>query len=232
MTQPITNQIITITMPSSQNVAKTDMVALLKNVIQQGQSLSATVLDLKPGGNVSLEIGGLRINTQTNIPLQIGQQLQLQATVGQDKIELKLLQNFPRAEHSALRQAIRQAMPRQTSMQPLFDNISLMSKPPRNVVLPNIPLPAQRIIKSLANGLPTPKVLSTAAGVKQAVLNSGLFFESKVSRILQTKGSLLPLQQDLKSQLAKAIADLLPYQKTAAQTCPYASPFKNSDTCI
>lgn len=58
---------------------------------QQGQSFQATVIESKPGNLFILEIGGNHISAKTDVPLSVGQNLQLQVTATTPKVELRIV---------------------------------------------------------------------------------------------------------------------------------------------
>jgi hypothetical protein len=64
-----------------------------QNQPQQGQSFQATVVETKPGNIFTLEIGGNHLTAKTDIPLSIGQTLQLQVTATTPNVELRVISN-------------------------------------------------------------------------------------------------------------------------------------------
>ena len=176
-----------------------------------GQQLTATVAAVNSEtGEITLNINNTQVTVKTLLQLTVGQSLQL--TVAQSSLNKVTLQ-LPQSLIDALTQqnALREALPKQ---QPLTDFLiqlkSLTSK-----TTPRIQLPEKliQLTKNIVDNLPTPNQLSTAKGLKQAIQQSGIFLEKKLSTIIQNQPSKF-INSDLKSQLLNFKSLLLTEKKT------------------
>ncbi len=170
---------------------------------QVGQILTATVAGVSANGSVTLRINNQLVNAQTSLPLQTGQTLKLEVARGGEQPMLKIAQ--PASPQDVQAQALRQALPRQLPLAPLLANLGAVA-----ARLQNANDPAGRELAQLArqviNGLAGRGDVSQGAGLKQAVLNSGVFLEAKLAAAL-AGGMRLPAG-DLKAGLLRLLAGL------------------------
>ncbi len=170
---------------------------------QVGQILSATVAGVAGNGAVTLRINNLLLNAQTSLPLQTGQTLKLEVARGGEQPLLKIA--LPASPQDVQAQALRQALPRQLPLAPLLANLGAVA-----ARLQNAPDPAGKELAQLArqviNGLASKGDVSQGAGLKQAVLNSGVFLEAKLAAALNGGPPLPP--GDLKAGLLRLLAAL------------------------
>ena len=170
---------------------------------QVGQILSATVAGVSGNGAVTLRINNLLLNAQTSLPLQTGQTLKLEVARGGEQPLLKIAQ--PASPQDVQAQALRQALPRQLPLAPLLANLGAVA-----ARLQNAPDPAGKELAQLArqviNGLAGKGDVSQGAGLKQAVLNSGVFLEAKLAAALNGGPPLPP--GDIKAGLLRLLAAL------------------------
>lgn len=170
---------------------------------QVGQILTATVAGVSGNGAVTLRINNLLLNAQTSLSLQTGQTLKLEVARGGEQPLLKITQ--PATPQDVQTQALRQALPRQLPLAPLLANLSTVA-----ARLQNAPDPAGKELAQLArqviNGLAGKGDVSQGAGLKQAVLNSGVFLEAKLASALSGGPPLPP--GDLKAGLLRLLAAL------------------------
>ncbi len=145
-----------------------------------GQLLQATVVAPVQPHRVTLLIGGSRLEAQTNSPLRPGQQLTLRV---EQRGETALLRVVPQSPPSGEVQAraLRSALPRQTPLPPLVANLSLLAKAPEQVPHESAPGWA-KLARAMIRALPEPQSLSTPEGLRRAMNNSGVFFESRAAR--------------------------------------------------
>ncbi len=63
---------------------------------QQGQTFSATVIEVKPDNLFALDIAGNKLYAKTEVPLSLGQTLQLQVVSTSPKVELRIISDTMR----------------------------------------------------------------------------------------------------------------------------------------
>lgn len=152
----------------------------------------------------------LQLKAETPLPLVVGQRLQLEVSQLGDKPILKVLGQTPAIE-PLLKQALMQALPRQSGMAPLLANLSWISQQGATTPLPQA---IQVLAKELFDKLPSRDKISSAEGLKQAIKNSGLFLESTMSSAAQ-RGAAPATGNDLKGLLLRLLNAV---QKESAQT--------------
>ena len=160
----------------------------------------------------------LQLLAETPQPLTLGQRLLLQVSQLGEKPILKVLSetettpallkqtatNTPLSEPQ-LKAALMQALPRQTSMTPLLANLSWINQQQSTAIA--LPQAIQAMAKELFDKLPTKEKISTAEGIKQAIKDSGLFLENKLSEAAQTK-STPESGDDLKNLLLRLFSSV------------------------
>ncbi len=170
---------------------------------QVGQILQAVVVSTDVRGTMTLRINDALIQAQTQHPLPTplpGQSLQLKVISNQTDIVLKVVN--PATKDDPITQALRTALPRQTELVPLLNNITLLANPSPNKSTSAIPQPLAQLVQQLFNNLASTTQATTAAGLKEAVNNSGLFLESKLAHLATQSPNLrLPLSVDFKAGL-------------------------------
>ncbi|GAB6040250.1 flagellar hook-length control protein FliK [Endothiovibrio diazotrophicus] len=173
--------------------------------LQDGQAVRATVLSTE-GGQVSLRIGNQILQLQTPIPLQQGQQLDLQVERLRDLLVLRLM-NTPRLA-DLVSTGIRQALPQQGGLPPLLANLQALARG-------ELPMPTPREFNQLAERflqqLPELRNLVTEQGVRQAIQESGVFLEAKLAQAVRSgagEATSAALQNDLKTALLKLLTGL------------------------
>ncbi|MDH5257747.1 MAG: flagellar hook-length control protein FliK [Gammaproteobacteria bacterium] len=175
-----------------------------------GQQILAKIAAVNPEtGEVTLKINDTLVTAKTILQLTAGQTLQL--TVAQSNANKVVLQ-LPQILIDAItsQKALREALPRQ---QPITDTIIQLKSLATSNTATQLPDKILQLAKNFVSKLPTPAQLSTATGVKQAIQQSGVFLENKLSNILhgQTgksidgdiKALLLGLKSALSSTLSK-----------------------------
>ncbi|MGE0189058.1 MAG: flagellar hook-length control protein FliK [Steroidobacteraceae bacterium] len=139
-----------------------------------------------------------------------------------EQLKLRVLRDTPvlalesidetRTDHT-LEEALRRYLPRQTAATPLLANLGWLARNPEQ--LQKLPHAVQQILTMLWKGLPNAAELTDPLELKQALLRSGVFLES---RLLQQqtidqdfKAGLLALRQQLsKLQLQPSSANQPP----------------------
>jgi hypothetical protein len=169
-----------------------------------GQLLKATVITPVQQGRVVLVIGGSRMEAETNSPLRPGQTLTVRVERRADPTLLRVVDR--RSEAPAVQtRALRGALPRQTPLPPLLANLSVLAKAPQQVAHEAAPRWGQ-LAREILSSLPQAKDVARPEGLRQALRDSGVFFESRVS---QAALAHTPFpSQDLKAGLLR-LAGLL-----------------------
>ncbi len=189
--------------------------------LRMGQILRATVIQQLSNQIALLKIGKHEVQAESPKPLAIGTVLKLEVTTlpqtAGEKPILKVLQlvlsdnsveqtttpnklspstqqqtQSPQTQ-PAISQEIRRAVPMQTGLLPLLSNLALLQQSrTSNIVLPTL---IQTLTKELLDKLPTRESVQTSAGLKKAIENSGILFENKLLKTLNTlpKNSKLPV---------------------------------------
>ena len=170
---------------------------------QVGQILSATVAGVSAHGTVTLRINNQLLNAQTSLPLQTGQSLKLEVTRAGEQPLLKIAQ--PPTPQDVQAQALRSALPRQLPLAPLLANLGTLAARAQNTTDPAGRELAQ-LARQVIDGLAGKGDVSQGAGLKQAILNSGVFLEAKLAAAL-AGGTRLPAG-DLKAGLLRLLAGL------------------------
>jgi len=137
--------------------------------------------------------------------LVAGQQIQLKVEKGGAQPVLKLLTQTPLPTLSTAG-PLKQLLPKQLPLQTVLSSLTAIAKQP---VLNRLPAEVKQAVIQLLSQLSDKQGVQTSEGVKQALQQSGLFFES---RLLQTatapprdfKGNLLVLFSLLNQALARA----------------------------
>jgi len=166
-----------------------------------GQILEATV-GAVANGRVTLLAGDRQLTVQTPLPLQVGQPVRLQVEQLGDRPTLRLIppNSTPSAADPAAA-AVRQLLPRQAPLAPLFSAaLALAQSPPPTVS--GVVLDAVRtLLKQLgdANSMSQPRQL------RQAIENAATPLESK---LLQTPPDGTLATGDLRINLLRLIAAL------------------------
>lgn len=177
---------------------------------QVGQLLNAVALSGSERGQVTLRAGAATLSAQMPLTVKAGQVFTLQVISLGNQPVLQLLTETPQTD---LYQAIlRNALPRQGTLPPLLATLAAAaSSSGRNVALPN---PVLQLVRALFNGFSNHSDAASAKGLKQAVDDSGLFLEARLSRQAGTNTST-PVQTDFKAGLLR-LQNLLRETNTAA----------------
>ena len=227
LTQAQLNSLQALTVSSGK--IKTDNLAV-------GQQISAKIVAVDPKtGEVSLKLNDAVVaakmaSTKALLQLAAGQTVQL--TVAQTNANKVVLQ-LPTTLLDAVTQqkALREALPKQQPVTDAIIQLKALIKQTGTTESPRqLPESIAQFAKKLVSQLPTPTQLSTPAGVKQAIKQSGVFLENKFSNILQgnTKTSL---EGDIKGLLLGLKSTLLK-EKNALPSQPATSGNKTPLTEI
>lgn len=160
-----------------------------------GQILNAVVIDASNPGSALLRVGALELIARTELALARGQPLVLRVLKGGEVPELQVARASP--EQSLLAQALRSALPRQGGLGTQLAGLAAAWRqvPDRDAA------PLARAVAVLLERTATTG--TDAAALRQAVLQSGVFFEARLAR-----GVFDPA--DLKGQLLRLLGRLRP----------------------
>lgn len=163
---------------------------------QVGQRLDAVVTALTGQGKVTLDIGGAILDAHTSLATTPGQRLHLEVIRSDSQIVLRIISSTPKS--NPLTAALREALPHQQSLQTIFTRFSALLSSPSGLS-PTVTIS----LKQLIGQLPTQQTISRVDVLKQALMDSGLFLEHKLS--LDPKPA--SLTTDLKANLLRLLAE-------------------------
>lgn len=156
-----------------------------------GQTLNVQVIKVTPD-QVSLNLGGQTVQAQTQLSLKPNDQLRVHVQEHQGQIRLQIQSTNQSADTS--KAFLRQLLPQQV---PIQQTLNLLSQPQLFQQLPPI---IQSQISAILDQLLRPNSHLNAKNIKQALTNSGILLENKLS---SKSASSQTLQADLKGQLFK-----------------------------
>ena len=208
--------------------------------VQETQVIMATVLSRSDGGLVRLLINDLQVDVQLPLLVQRGQQIPLKLTEANGQQVLEIPVEFVES-HTPISASLRQSLPKQEVMQEalpkLFQILSQEDAPPH----------LQKAITQLQEQLPKVETFFNGAGIKNALLNSGLFLERKLlhadssspqksqqnasdNHNGQTPSSTEAFRQDVKANLWRLLQHLT--GPVPQDSKPKAEIFKNNQAPI
>jgi hypothetical protein len=167
--------------------------------LQVGQQLQAIVLD-NSAGKILLSMGHRQVSAESSLPFERGQALTVEVrSLGEQPV----LRIISAPQESPATMALRLLLPRHAASTPLLANLGELA---RNRATPEVPTLVREAARTLINSLPTVSNLSTAAGVKTAVQQSGLLLEHKLLQATGTPNPApLPVGNDYKANLVRLI---------------------------
>jgi hypothetical protein len=184
-----------------------------------GQILEATVVRQALDGAVTLRVGNQEVQARTGLNLAADQALTLQVAQSGTQTVLRILhvsdtapaphpttltQAAAPTPEATLTQAWRQVLPREGDLRPLLAQLASMAAGTQPEALPGSVVAA---LKQFASRLPLLEALTTPAGLKRAVNDSGLFLEARLAHAL-TDNTPPTLQNDLKANLLQLVVQL------------------------
>jgi hypothetical protein len=208
--------------------------------VQETQAIMATVLSRSDGGLVRLLINDLQVDVQLPLLVQRGQQIPLKLTEANGQQVLEIPAEFVES-HTPISASLRQSLPKQEAMQEvlpkLFQLLSQEGAPPH----------LQKAITQLQEQLPKVETFFNGAGIKNALLNSGVFLERKLlhadssspqksqhnagnNRNSQNPSSTESFRQDVKANLWRLLQHLTGLVPQGSK--PKAEIFKNNQAPI
>ncbi|HUL13767.1 MAG TPA: flagellar hook-length control protein FliK [Methylococcaceae bacterium] len=180
------------------------MVAVVEAVLSENSFL------LKLTDNSQL------LRAQSQLTLSPGQILKLEVVTLGPTPELKILppERAVTPEKAAIEQALRQYLPKQQGLADLAPSLkqAVESTAGANAILPEA---LKKTVRAALDALPSKAALMEPEGLKQAIKNSGLFFEAKLANLAE--GAQALTGNDLKSRLL-ALVDMLKNLEAQAET--------------
>jgi len=169
--------------------------------LKPGQIVDAVTLTNSNQGHVSLRIGEAVINASTNLTFHQNAHLSLEVVQIQPHLLLKLISSpAGSAASRALQGAMISWLPQQSGIAPVLAELihrSMMDAKPLEQQS------TRALVNALINDLPTRNTLVHAEGVRQAVLQSGLFLEPTLSR--SAPGYRTDIKKDIKASLLRIL---------------------------
>jgi len=193
-----------------------------------GQVFDATLVARPKSDSFTLKVGPDTLQAtgkppaQPNQPLEPGTKLKLEVLATSPQLTLKVLP--PPTPAPATTEALKQHLPKQTSLTPLLANLSALVKPSTNTQLP----PALvKSIEHLLKSLPTAHQISKndAEATKRIMKESGIFLEQHLLKSKSLESRAQTLNSDFKANVLKVLQQLQHYQKSDKPTSQ-----TNSDT--
>ncbi len=220
---------------ATQNVATQPTVPSAKisqqatQAFKLGQILQAVTLSNTQQGKVNVQIGQQVFNASSNIPLKQNTPLALKVVQLQPQLLLQLTQPPMPATASALQQALPQLLPQQGGYAPLLTELAQKLQPgsqtQQNAGNRDSTNSLKLLADSLLKAIPERQALLKASGLQQAIRDSGLFLESRLS---QHQGGIpLPLSKDLKTLLLRYQQALSKHAASSTGTGQNASQSHN-----
>lgn len=207
----------TVQPPAAQTLAS---VAKRVAAFQVGQVVHATAIGTPERGTVLLRIGHETVRAQTAAPLQTGQRLTLEVVSSGPRPMLRPLDAS--SMQDVVANAMRSALPRQTSLPKLLANLLAMTAATQTSTSSKraqpggtVPAEVMNLIKATVKGIATTEQVSTPRGLKLALRDSGPYLEQRLAQQPTTatkgdepkhdlKANLLRLSRALQSSHGKA----------------------------
>jgi len=188
-----------------------------------GAVLSARPLGISPQGMMVMRIGALAVETEVTshaLPAQF--QVRVLSMGAQPLLEL-LSPSSP--VEQTFQRALLERLPLQNGYAPLLATLGALSQRP---AVRQLPQDLRTALALLENAMPTPADITTGAGLRQAILRSGLFLESQLAQAqsppkgnMATPGSMAA--DDWKGALLRLLGVL-------EQTPSASTPSSRADT--
>ncbi len=227
--------------PPANIIKPTQLPSAISNW-QVGQILQATVVRQTSPQTLILQIANQQLRADTTVSLPTGQKLELRVNQLGEKpiLQARILGPTPLtttpqsaaiahpttqpnqavATDIAINNILKQALPKQAGMATLLANLAWLNQSASK----SVPIPAAilDIAKQLFNQLPTRERLNNPGQLKQGILNSGIFLESRLNKLSSDTTAQTPKQ---------AIKQLLqmPLNKTESSTASSATDKISAD---
>lgn len=166
-----------------------------------GTVLSARPLGLNPQGLLVLQVGALTV--ETKVPgNQLPGQFQVRVLTLGSLPQLEVL--LPNTSEPAFQRALRERLPQQNGYAPLLATLGALAKRP---MLRQLPANLRTALALLEHAIRTPADVTRGDGLRQAILHSGLFFESQLAAVTQPSQAAFA-EEDWKSALLRLLGIL------------------------
>ena len=160
-----------------------------------GQVLEAVVRD-SAGGQTNLQIGRETLSVRSEAPLRAGERVRLEITALRPEVTVTLQRT---GAADPLSEASRALLPRQMPANHVLAGLQgVLADPPRAQALP---AEVRTAGEALLRAVPEASSLSRPTAVRQAVENSGVYFEHKVAALQAGTAPPAVLQGDVKGLL-------------------------------
>lgn len=207
----------------------------LNNLLAQlviGQRLVATVETRLTETSFLLRLNetGQLLRAHSQLTLSSGQSLQLEVSEmgATPKLKVRLPEILVAPEAAAIRQALRQYLPRQSSLAELFSTLQDLAESSL-CERENVPEALRDAIRAVLDGQAQRAPVTTAEGLKRAITDCGIFLEAKLAKLPQ--GTEFPCGSDLKNQLltlANLLKNLQAPPKLTQPAIPAGNPAQSS----
>lgn len=138
-----------------------------------GQRLEAQVTKLIGLGKVTLQVDLAIVEARTYLAVAIGQHLRLEVISSGSQVVLRLTPPTP--ESTSIKAALCEALPTQQPLQTVFSQITTLLSSTSGLSPTTVTL-----LKQLIGQLPNLQTILRIDGFKQAIMDTGLFFERKL----------------------------------------------------
>ncbi len=161
-----------------QPIGPSGLLAAQTSAWQVGQLLAATVVEALGAGQLSLRINGQLLTAQTQLALKPGATLTLQVMSSGEQPTLAVVESP--VEPDTQLQAWRVALPLQEPLPPLLNTVvALASAPEGSPTTPGQAIAS--IAGQILGSLSDIQAVVHPSGLKAAIVNSGLFLETRLS---------------------------------------------------
>lgn len=171
--------------------------------LNQGEILEGLILGQEGPNHFRMRIKGQDLNVETQIPLPANGKISIEVEAVAPQVVLKLLSANGADDLSALSQ-LKKYLGEGVPLDKLAENLSAL----RKMDLGSLPQAIQKTIQELKNLLSQYDLsfLTDPQGLREKILQSGLFWENRLQQVVQEKGDEAFLQinrQDVKGLLVK-----------------------------
>lgn len=180
---------------------------------QIGQILNATVADRKLSGKAHLRIGNEQLSARSSIPLSTGQAIKLLVLETEPRLIMETIKQPPATPRAVtVVKLIRRSLPLQAPIQNTLNKLGqqLTETAMSGKIAAEISSASRHQLRITTESIPTMNQLSDGRTLKQAILDSGHFFENKlVSKVINQNpenGTGMPMKQDLKANLLQLLS--------------------------
>lgn len=167
-----------------------------------GSELTARPLGVGPNGLQVLQVGALTVEADVvgmQLPLPDAFQVRVQTLGVQPQLQVLV----PPGADPTLQQGLRDRLPLQNGYAPLLATLAALAQRP---ALRQLSPAVRMALAQLDQALRTPAEVTSGEGLRQAILRSGLFLESRLAN--PHDAPLPPIQEDWKGALLRIVSVL------------------------